>query len=190
MKTFRASLVILLSLLVFTSCMSQSVEPPEFAAQEDAGIKPEDLDISLEMCEELLRDSYLSKTEPGKIDLERYIVDENLLKYSRAKVEKEAQNLDIIAIDISIVHTEYQDNGYFITLNALVKQPGDSRFGEATHFLIRNQNGRLVVADWFTEHGTVSFFDLLHRGNQGVTNPTIWEYPDAVKDLLDRAGIQ
>ncbi|MDD4658611.1 MAG: hypothetical protein PHW26_06200 [Eubacteriales bacterium] len=187
MKTFSVILVILVSLLVFISCSPRDAEHPEFAAQEDAGIMQEDLGQSLEMCQQLLRDYYLSKANPGLIEFERYIVDENLMKYSRAKIKKEAQNLNIIAIDISLVNAELEDDGYFISLNAVVKQSGDSRFGEGTHFLVKNVDGRLVVADWFTEHGTVSFFDLQHRGNCGVTNPTIWENPEIVQKLF--AGI-
>lgn len=97
-----------------------------------------DLDISLEMCKAFLRDSYLSKSDPPQINLEHYIADENLLKYSRAKIEKEAQNLDITGIDIDLVQAEQQDDAYLITLKAQVRQSGDSRFGEATLFLVKN----------------------------------------------------
>jgi hypothetical protein len=187
MKTFSVILVILVSLLVFISCAPRDAMHPVFTARKDAGLTPEDLAQSLEMCQQLLRDYYLSKDDPGLIEFERYIVDENLMKYSKAKVKKEAQNLNIIAIDISLVNAELEDDGYFISLNAVVKQSGDSRFGEGTHFLVKNVDGRLVVADWFTEHGTVSFFDLQHRGNCGVTNPTIWENPEIVQKLF--AGI-
>ncbi|HBI56883.1 MAG TPA: hypothetical protein DDY38_08660 [Firmicutes bacterium] len=185
MKTSSVVLAILLSLLVFISCSPRDVKFPEFAAQEDASLVPSDLDQSLEMCQQLLRDYYLSRANPGLIDFECYIVDKNLLKYSRAKIVKEAQNLEITDIDISLAGAYLETDGYLISLAAQVKLSGDSEFGEVTHFLVKNVQGRLVVADWFTEHGTVSFFDSQHRGYYGVTNPPIWENPEMVQKLLD-----
>lgn len=194
-RVSRVSTLVLLSLLVLTSC---SVPPTskrdkashEFMALDESRLSPEDFDKAYEMCKSLLQDSYYAKTDPSKIDLARYVVDPNLLKYSQMKVKKEAHDLSITSIDAKLVKSERQDDCFFLTLNAVVTQSYGGRFGEDTQFLVKNLNGRLVVADWFTEHGTTSFFDLQHRGDQGVTNPTIWEDPEKVEELFKSAEIQ
>lgn len=193
MKTLKICLLILLSLLVLSSCSDKpngDDKIPEFAALDSSILKPEDLDMSIELCKSLMLDSYLAKEDPAKIDLTRYIVDPNLLKYSIRKLEQEAHNLAISEIIIELVEAQYLESHFILKLSARVKQLYGGEFGEGFEFLVTNSNGRLIIADWFTPMGTMSSFDRQHRGDLGITYPTIWEDPETVKDLFRSAGIE
>ena len=163
----------------------------EFAAMNKSGLSEEDLDTAFNMCRSLMEEYYNDREDPLRIDLTRYITDPNLLKYSAGKLKSETHKLDVDSITVNIRGSYQEDDSYFLFLVAKVTSSYGGMFSEGTHFLVRNLGGRLVIADWFVEHGVISPFDSRYRGDdQGVTNPTIWEDPGKVDELLKKAGIQ
>ncbi len=83
----------------------------------------------------------------------------------------------------------YQTDRYLLTLNAKVNLNYGGSFGERTQILIKNIDGSLVIADWYTFKGRSGFDDRL-RGPQGITNPTAWEDVDKAKELLRKVGVK
>ena len=151
-----------------------------------------DMDKATEMCESLMRDSYAAKKDPALVDLARYIIDPNLLKYSKWKLKDEAHNQVITRVDVAVVKADYHDTYLFLKLASTVHNDVGGYSGETMDFLVKNAGGRLVVADWGAMGGPngKSFFDFMHRRQWPVTNPTIWEDPAKVKALFAEVGIQ
>jgi hypothetical protein len=151
-----------------------------------------DMDKATEMCESLMRDSYAAKKDPALVDLARYIIDPNLLKYFEWKLKDEAHNQVITRVDVAVVKADYHDTYLFLKLASKVHNDVGGYSGETMDFLVKNAGGRLVVADWgaLGGPGGTSFFDFIHRRQWSVTNPTIWEDPVKVKSLFAEVGIQ
>jgi len=151
-----------------------------------------DVDKATEMCESLMRDSYAAKKKSVSVDLTRYIIDPNLLKYSEFKLKQEAYNQIITHVDVSIAKEEVHDTYLYLKLAARVYNDIGGHSGETMEFVVKNVNGRLVVTDWGALGGPATFseFDFMHRRQWPITNPTIWEDPAKVKALFAEGGIQ
>jgi hypothetical protein len=161
-------------------------------ALDNTKLQQGDMDKATEMCESLMRDSYAAKKDPALVDLARYIIDPNLLKYSEWKLKDEAHNQVITRVDVAVVKADYHDTYLFLKLASTVHNDVGGYSGETMDFLVKNAGGRLVVADWgaLGGPGGKSFFDFMHRRQWPVTNPTIWEDPAKVKALFAEVGIQ
>jgi hypothetical protein len=169
-----------------------SNEPRAWMALDSTRLQQGDMDKATEMCESLMRDSYAAKKKSVAVDLTQYIIDPNLLKYSEFKLKQEAYNQIITHVDISIAKEEAHDTYLYLKLAAKVYNDVGGYSGETMEFVVKNVNGRLVVADWgaLGGPGGKSFFDFMHRRQWPVTNPTIWEDPAKVKTLFAEVGIQ
>jgi len=169
-----------------------STEPRAWMALDNTKLQQGDMDKATEMCESLMRDSYAAKKDPALVDLARYIIDPNLLKYSKWKLKDEAHNQVITRVDVAVVKADYHDTYLFLKLASTVHNDVGGYSGETMDFLVKNAGGRLVVADWGAMGGPngKSFFDFMHRRQWPVTNPTIWEDPAKVKALFAEVGIQ
>lgn len=171
---------------------SVSTGPRAWMALDSIKLQQGDMDKAMEMCESLMRDSYAAKKKSVSVDLTRYIIEPNLLKYSEWKLKDEAHNQVITRVDVAVVKADYHDTYLFLKLASTVHTDVGGYSGEAMDFLVKNAGGRLVVADWGAMGGPngKSFFDFLHRRQWPVTNPTIWEDPVKVKSLFAEVGIQ
>ena len=169
-----------------------SNEPRAWMTLDSTRLQQGDMDRAMEMCESLMRDSYAAKKKSVAVDLTRYIIDPNLLKYSEFKLKQEAYNQIITHVDVSIAEEEVHDTYLYLKLAAKVYNDVGGYNGETMDFVVKNAGGRLVVADWGAMGGPggKSFFDSMHRRQWPVTNPTIWEDPTKVKALFAEAGIQ
>ena len=169
-----------------------STGPRAWMALDSTKLQQGDMDKATEMCESLMRDSYAAKKKSVSVDLTRYIIDPNLLKYSEFKLKQEAYNQIITHVDVSIAKEEVHDTYLYLKLAARVYNDIGGHNGETMDFLVKNAGGRLVVADWGAMGGPggTSFFDFMHRRQWPVTNPTIWEDPAKVKALFAEVGIQ
>ena len=169
-----------------------STGPRAWMAQDRTKTQEGDMPAAKEMCESLMRDSYAAKKKSVSVDLTRYIIDPNLLKYSEFKLKQEAYNQIITHVDVSIAKEEVHDTYLYLKLAARVYNDIGGHNGETIDFLVKNAGGRLVVADWGVMGGPggTSFFDFMHRRQWPVTNPTIWEDPAKVKALFAEVGIQ
>ena len=124
----------------------------------------------------------------------KYITNENLLKYSNKKVLEEGRNLDINEISIGLgksqLHNLNNEEGfYYLLYSIVVKQGENSGFSEGVIVLIKNVNGRLVIADWYIPHGTVSYFDDKVRPTATMNSPEIWDNQEFVNKIFEKAGI-
>jgi len=166
--------------------------PQSWMAQDRTKTQEGDMPAAKEMCESLMRDSYAAKKKSVSVDLTRYIIDPNLLKYSEFKLKQEAYNQIITHVDVSIAKEEGHDTYLYLKLAAKVYNDIGGHNGETMDFLVKNADGRLVVADWgaLGGPGGKSFFDFMHRRQWPVANPTIWEDPSKVKALFAEVGIQ
>ena len=166
--------------------------PQSWMAQDRTKTQEGDMPAAKEMCESLMRDSYAAKKKSVSVDLTRYIIDPNLLKYSEFKLKQEAYNQIITHVDVSIAKEEVHDTYLYLKLAARVYNDIGGHDGETMEFVVKNVNGRLVVTDWgaLGGPGGKSFFDFMHRRQWPVTNPTIWEDPAKVKALFAEVGIQ
>src|SRR5450759_4987279 len=84
-----------------------STGPRAWMALDSTKLQQGDMDKATEMCESLMRDSYTAKKDPASVDLARYIIDPNLLKYSKWKLKDEAHNQVITRVDVAGVHDTY-----------------------------------------------------------------------------------
>jgi len=125
-----------------------NTEPRAWMAQDRTKIQKGDLPAAKEMCESLMRDSYAAKKKSVTVDLTRYIIDPNLLKYSEFKLKQEAYNQIITHVDVSIAKEEVHDTYLYLKLAARVYNDVGGHNGETMDFLVKNADGRLVVADW------------------------------------------
>jgi hypothetical protein len=170
-----------------------SNEPHAWMALDSTKLQQGDMDKATEMCERLIRDSYMAKKDPSSVDLTRYITDSNLLKYSERKLKEEAHHNRVISrVDVSVVKADYHDTYLFLKLASVVYNDISGHSSEAMDFLVKNEDGRLVVADWgaMGAPNGISPFDFMHRRQLPVANPTIWEDPAKVKVLFVDVGIQ
>ena len=169
-----------------------STEPRAWMALDSTKLQQGDMDKATEMCESLMRDSYAAKKKSVSVDLTRYIIDPNLLKYSEFKLKQEAYNQIITHVDVSIAKEEVHDTYLYLKLAARAYNDIGGHDGETMEFVVKNVNGRLVVTDWGALGGPATFseFDFMHRRQWPVTNPTIWEDPAKVKALFAEVGIQ
>lgn len=169
-----------------------STEPRAWMALDNTKLQQGDMDKATQMCESLMRDSYAAKKKSVSVDLTRYIIDPNLLKYSEFKLKQEVYNQIITHVDVSIAKKEVHDTYLYLKLAARVYNDIGGYSGETMEFVVKNVNGRLVVTDWGALGGPATFseFDFMHRRQWPVTNPTIWEDPAKVKALFAEVGIQ
>jgi hypothetical protein len=127
------------------------------------------------------------------LDLTRYITDSNLLLYSQKKLEEEKNpTMKIVRMEVSAVKADYHGTYLFLKLASMVYNDVGGHSSEVMDFLVRDKNGRLVVADWgaMGAPNGISPFDFMHRRQLPVANPTIWEDPAKVKILFAEVGIQ
>jgi len=182
----RRVLGVIIFMLLFTLSIAGC---SMFRAVDKTMLLQEDFAKVYELCESFLRDSYYAQEDASKIDLSRYIVDLNLLRYARKKIEAEVRAVDIVSIEVHLMEHAHQTDRYLLTLNAKVTLDYGGSFGERTQLLVKNIDGRLVIADWYTFKGR-SGFDDVFRGPQGITNPTVWEDVDKAKELLRKVGVK
>lgn len=162
-----------------------------FYAIDEDNLRGTDFETAYLMCKSLLSDYYHAKANKADIDFSKYISNDNLLSYSQKKTLEESHASTINDISFGIAKAELRRDGYFyLSVIAEVSGDGDSGFGEGTEFLIKNQDGRLVISDWYTPHGTHSYYDDKIRNDASLRLVDGWENEDFVSKVFLKAGIQ
>ena len=163
----------------------------EYAAKNEGELSTADIETAYEMCVRALTGYYKAVWNGTAIDLERFIVNENLKQYMEKKVQLQHEkyghfNDKVKNIEISDAwEAELTDdaNGGFLYLHlpvAINKYQGG--YGEGTEFLVRNVDGKLVIVDWYT--GGKDTYDFMVRGDHvTVDDPEIWNDDEWVKSL-------
>ncbi len=168
--------------------------PPEYLARNIDSLSLEDADTAYALCMAAMTDYYKAIWNDIEIDLSSYIQNENLKRYTEKKIQYQMelfQDYTDDPVESVVENREVKwevefnedEDGSFLYLHVPVdvkKQLGSS--GEATEFLVRNVNGKLVITDWYT--GGKDSYDFLVRGeNITVNDPNIWNNGDWVQQL-------
>ncbi|MBD8071081.1 hypothetical protein [Bacillus sp. PS06] len=124
------------------------------------------------------------------IELATFIDNGNLKQYTQNKIHSQNSvygqfNDEVKSIDIGAWEVKYIDDldgGYlYLYLPAEINK-SIGGYGEVTEFLVRNQNGKLVIVDWYT--GSKDSYDFIVRGeNVKIHNPNIWNESEWVMEL-------
>lgn len=155
-------------------------------------LKHQDFEDSYELGKAFLNDYYMQKAGKAKIDFTKFIVNENLLKYSNKRISDETYILDIKEVSVGISEARFIGNEkcFYISYVANAKDSNIGSFSEIVEILISNINGKLVISDWYIAHGTgSSFFDQSYRPNATIDSPGIWDDQEYVNSIFEKAGI-
>ncbi len=155
-------------------------------------LSTQDFEGSYELGKAFLNDYYLQKAGISKIDFSKFIVNENLLKYSNKRISDETHKYDIQEVTIGISEANFIQNEkcFYISYVAVAKDSNVGSFSEVVELLVSNINGKLVISDWYIAHGSgSSSFDQRCRPNATIDSPGIWDDQDYVKSIFEKAGI-
>lgn len=166
-------------------------DSPAYLAKNEGELSLQDSDTAYEMCVKALTDYYKAVWNGEDIELNTFIDNESLEQYMQKKIQSQydlhsaysndkVQNIEISSWEVE--YTDDADGGFlYLKLPAEIKYTVGS-FGEATEFLVRNINGKLVIVDWYD--GGKDSYDFLVRGeNQTIDNPNVWNDGEWVKEL-------
>ena len=162
----------------------------EYVAKNEGGLSFQDSETAYELCVRALTDYYKAVWNGSVIELDTFIDNEYLRKYTQNKIQfhydvygkfnDKVQNIEIN--DWEVESTDDLDGGFlYLKIPAEIKKSVGS-YGEVTEFLVRNVNGKLVIVDWYT--GAKDSYDFLVRGeNLTIDNAYIWNDSEWVKEL-------
>lgn len=162
--------------------------PLEFLAKDKDQLSSWDFETAYQMCTSALTDYYHAVWTGSDFNGDAYFVNEHLKQYMQAKISDEygwlgkqvsVTNINFGAEKIELVN---KGEGYFyLKLSAHVEKYIGG-FAEPTEFIVQNVNGRLVIADWYTNRK--DSYDFTARdGVRAINNPDIWNDEEWVKKL-------
>ncbi|MFA9557782.1 hypothetical protein ACERII_10790 [Evansella sp. AB-rgal1] len=179
----------------FTASAERNVlqNHPEYLAENEGEVSELDFEMAYEMCVRVLNDYYKAVWNGLEIELDTSINNDNLKQYTKKKIQSQhnvkgkfndnVQNIEIGAWEVD--YTEDVDGGFLYLKLSVEINKDVGGYGEVTEFLVRNINGKLVIADWFT--GAKDSYDFLVRGeNLTIDNPNIWNDSEWVKKLNNK----
>lgn len=101
--------------------------------------------------------------------------------------------MDIKEFSIGLERAQilYEEETYYYFVYAIVTSNShDGGFGEVVEILISNNNGNLVISDWYIRYGTgSSSFDEHFRPNEIINSPNVWDNQKYVERIFENAGI-
>jgi len=166
---------------------------PEYLAKDENKLSDLDFETAYEMCVRALTEYYKAVWNGSDIELDTFIINDNLKQYTQKKIQSQynvrlenyltnnlVRNIDIGAWEAAF--TEDVDGDYIYLFLPVEINMSIGGYGEATEFLVRNLNGRLVIVDWYT--GAKDSYDFIVRGeNQVINNSNIWNDNEWTKQL-------
>ncbi len=159
----------------------------EYLAKSADELSDADIETAYKMCVHALTDYYKAVWNGTDIDLDAFIENENLTQYTEKKIQSQhalyGKNDKVKDIEIYDWEADYNADGEYLYLFMPVKITNyQGGYGEATEFLVRNVNGKLVIVDWYT--GGKDTYDFMVRGeNETIDNPDIWYDQEWVKQF-------
>ena len=186
------------ALMALTSCTpavlveDSPIDNEMILVENEQDISIDDSATAYTMCVNALTDYYKAIWNDTDIELETYITNENLRKYTNNKIQYQhdiyAQfdnNVESIEVgDWEVTFTDDENGGFLYLKLPVAVNMTVGGFGEVTEFLIRNVDGKLVIVDWYT--GTKDGYDFMVRGgNLTINNPNIWNSAESAKWLKD-----
>jgi hypothetical protein len=164
----------------------------DFKAKNDKELSTQDFEAAYKLGKSFLNDYYSQRAGASIINFSKYIVNENLLRYSNKRVLVENQDMDIkeVSIGLNKAHFILNEKSYYIAYSIATKDSNIGGFGEVVEILISNINGNLVISDWYIRYGAgSSSFDEKFRPNELINSPRIWDNQEYVKNIFEKAGI-
>jgi len=151
-----------------------------YLAKNENELSEFDFETAYEMCVKALTDYYKAVWNGTDIELDTFVENENLKKYTQKKIQSQYDVLtddSVEDIDIGAWEAEYtnDEDGGFLYLKLPVEITlSVGNYGEVTEFLVHNVNGKLVIVDWYTN--TKDSYDFKTRGeNLTIDNPKVWD---------------
>lgn len=153
----------------------------EYLAKNEGQLSDADIETAYEMCVSALTGYYHAVWNGSGIDLDMFIENENLKQYTEKKIQSQHDlygglNSPVKNVEIGAWEATYTNdlNGGFLYLELPVEiKKHQGGYSEATEFLVRNENGKLVIVDWYT--GAKDSYDFMIRGeNETIDDPDIW----------------
>ncbi|MBD7984890.1 hypothetical protein H9649_09865 [Sporosarcina sp. Sa2YVA2] len=170
---------------------------PIYVAKDENELSMQDAETAVELCVDALTDYYKAIWNGTEIDLDRFIGNENLKEYVETKVYAEFQKyggLDgkvkqLEIGDWEVKFSEDEKGGYlYLDIPVNIQKHYGGGYGEGTEFFVRNVDGKLVIADWYT--GGKDTYDYLVRGyEQKIIDPDIWNDNEWVAKFKSGTGL-
>ncbi|MGN7387899.1 hypothetical protein [Sporosarcina sp. SAFN-015] len=173
----------------------ERIESPDskYLPNSDEGLSEADIETAFEMCVRALTDYYKAVWNGSDIDLNMFVTNENLKQYMQKKVQSQSDkyahfNNKVKNIEISeaweVEFTDDADGGFLYLHLPVAINKYQGGYGEPTEFLVRNENGKLVIVDWYT--GAKDSYDFIVRGeNETIDDPDIWNDREWVKKFTN-----
>jgi hypothetical protein len=163
-----------------------------FKVKIEEELGTQDFETAYEFGKAFLSDYYSQRSGTSIIDFSKYIVNENLLKYSNKRILVDNHVMDIKEIAIGLDKAQFigDEKSYYFAYTIVTKDSNVGGFGEVVEILISNFNGTLVISDWYIRYGTgSSSFDEKLRPNEVINSPKVWESEEYVKSIFGKAGL-
>jgi hypothetical protein len=171
---------------------SEAKISPAFLAKDDKKLSIQDYETAYKMTTKALTQYYKAIWNNAEFDADAYFSNENLKQYTTKKI-KDQYNLalkhDLTSNIVTNVEFETDEvklvddtNQYlYLKLKAAIKHDVGG-YGEVTEFLVQNQEGKLVIVDWYC--GAKDSYDMSVRGaGQEINNPNVWNDYEWVEQL-------
>ena len=161
----------------------------DFKATDNKELSTQDFETVYKLGKTFLSDYYSHKAGYSAINFKKYIINDNLLKYSNKRVLVENYVLDIKEISIGLEEAHFipDENSYYLEYNVVALDNNIGSFAEKVELFITNLNGNLVISDWYMPHGSgSSSFDEKFRPNELIRSPRMWDDKNYVNDIFEK----
>lgn len=176
---------------------SETKISPAFLAKDDKKLSIQDYETAYKMTTKALTQYYNAIRNHAEFDVDTYFSNENLKQYTTKKI-KDQYNLALkhdltsnivtnVEFETDAVKFVDDENQYlYLKLKADI-QHDVGGYGEVTEFLVQNQEGQLVIVDWYC--GAKDSYDMTVRGaGQVINNPNVWNDHEWVEQLMLKAA--
>lgn len=172
---------------------SESEPSTVFLAKNEQSLSVQDYETAYKMTTTALSQYYKAIWNNAGFDADAFFLNENLKQYTNKKIKDQydlALKHDLTSNIVTNVEFETDEvklvddtNQYlYLKLKAAI-QHDVGGYGEVTEFLVQNQDGKLVIVDWYC--GAKDSYDMSVRGvGEVINNPNIWddrEWIDQIK---------
>lgn len=128
-----------------------------------------DFETAYVMCTQALIECSEAYASGENIDFSKYIKDKNLTKYMKEKIKSD-HHYDEMNLVSATGLCDYDINNDMIYFSIGRAMVDDNHYGSYsyTNFIVKNSNGRLVIAEWYD--GDKFSFDYSARGRLNIKN--------------------
>lgn len=128
-----------------------------------------DFETAYAMCTQALTECSDACENGGEVDFSKYIEDENLIRYMNERLSRQKMyKVNATGLIEYVTYLVVQDKPNFMYLRIARANVDVNRNGNysCTDFLVKNSNGRLVIAEWYDDDKDC--FDYSARGRLDI----------------------